>query len=341
MIKKAWDKTIRFLMKAGQDSLAAYSAQAAFFVLLSFFPFVILVVLFLSKLTFVNVDIIPRIISVVPGELDSYVQYIIEDLQQPAKYSFTLVAIVVCLWSAGKAIQALYNALNIIYGLNKERKGFIGGRILCAAYTLIFIFAFILLMIVEGFGHQAAMYFADNWPMMSNILQFILGFKKLFSFGLMFVFFLLMYYQLPERKGVFRHEILGAFGATIAWSLLKSWFAWYIKYAAGGSYMYGSMSYIVMLLIWLYLGMQIILYGAEFNWFILPSLHKQKIKLYQKLNIKYEESEEYLDELAKIEARIAELDEMMKQNKDKGFFKNLKKKIQEKKLIKNNKEKNE
>lgn len=329
-VKGAWHKSVRFLVKGGQDSLPAYSAQAAFFVMLSFFPFMILIMLFLSKLTFVNVDIVSKIINFVPEELSKYVQYVIEDLHISAKYSFTIIAVIVCLWSAGKAIQALYNALNIIYGTNEKRKGFIGGRILCSIYTLIFIVAIILLMILDTFGHQVAEYAYQNWPMLYEVLAFFLGFKKFFSFALMFFFFLLIYYQLPERKGAFRHELIGALGATIAWSLVKSLFSMYIRYAAGGSYMYGSMSYIVMLLIWLYFGMQIILYGAELNWFMMPKLHKWELFFHEKFKVPYKKDEEYEKELIEIENKIKELDEMMEASKNNVFKKRFKKNTTEK-----------
>ncbi|MDE5873816.1 MAG: YihY/virulence factor BrkB family protein, partial [Lachnospiraceae bacterium] len=54
------------------------------------------------------------------------------------------------------------------------------------------------------------------------------------------------------------------YSSSAACYVYKS-FAIYMRFATKASYMYGSLTSIVVVLIWLYVGMQIILYGAEFN----------------------------------------------------------------------------
>ena len=95
-------------------------------------------------------------------------------------------------------------------------------------------------------------------------------------FILIFIFLLLMYYQLPGRKGKVRLEIMGASLAALGWMLMTKLFSFYIQHISSVSKMYGSLTSIILVIIWLYIGMQIVLYGAEINNFYQKYLQKDK-----------------------------------------------------------------
>ena len=75
-----------------------------------------------------------------------------------------------------------------------------------------------------------------------------------------------------------RHEFTGAVLAIGAWMLMTRGFSVYIKYSADNSKMYGSMTSIVLIIIWLYIGMQIVLYGAEINYYLSDLIWKYREK---------------------------------------------------------------
>jgi membrane protein len=79
-------------------------------------------------------------------------------------------------------------------------------------------------------------------------------------------FLCLVYKIAPARKHTkFKWAFPGALLATILW-LLASWgFSFYVKNFGSYGEVYGSISAVVVLLLWLYITSLIILLGAELN----------------------------------------------------------------------------
>lgn len=266
-MKKIFKLLVEFFKKADEDSLGAYAAQTTFFVLLSFFPFSMLIVMIASKLSLVHTSMFSYILNIAPEQLKSYITYIFDDIVYSNSYSFTVITVLVSLWSAAKGIQALSYGLDKIYCVEKK-KNFFFVRFISALYTLVFIVLCIGIMVLHVFGAELAKRILDHSVGLSNATFFIYSIKGAVTFGIIFIFLIIIYYQLPGRRSLFRHEIIGAAVASFAWLLMTKAFSFYIKVMTTDSYMYGSLTSIILIIVWLYIGMQIILYGAEINYFI-------------------------------------------------------------------------
>ena len=57
----------------------------------------------------------------------------------------------------------------------------------------------------------------------------------------------------------------GAFITAIGWMVFSDAFSMYLDSFSGFSNMYGSLTTIIFIMLWLYFGMYITLIGAEFN----------------------------------------------------------------------------
>lgn len=266
MLKKIYEFVRGIFRKASQDSLPAYAAQAAFFVVLSFFPFVMLLIMITSKITFATTNIISYIIDVVPKQLNSYVLFIADDIVYSNSNSFTIITIIISLWSSAKVIQTLTYGLNKIYGINKKNN-YLVTRLVSTIYTLIFVLICLSIMIIHIFGTAILKHIAGFILPTQNIGIIIAGAKNIFLFVILCILLLLIYYQLPDRKSCITHEISGAFAASLSWMLMTKGFTFYIKHIASASYMYGGLTSIILVFIWLYIGMQIVLYGAMINYY--------------------------------------------------------------------------
>ena len=69
---------------------------------------------------------------------------------------------------------------------------------------------------------------------------------------------LFLYAVLPSRKQIVVYQIPGAIFSAGAWVLIAWGFSYYISYTMKQSYMYGSLTTIIMLLFWVYLMVNII-----------------------------------------------------------------------------------
>ncbi len=273
-MKKVLSAIGTFGRKCAEDSLPAYAAQATFYVILSFFPFVILLILLTSRFSFANTNVVLHILDLAPPQLSEYIQYVIDDITYSNTTSFTVVTLVVSLWSSAKGMQTLAVALDKIYKVER-RKNFILLRVLCSLYTFVFMLLLIVVMAAHVFAGPIAHEIASHFPEFINEAAFIISLKGAITFLIIFIFLLLIYYQLPGRKGEMRHEYIGAAIAAFLWMLMTKIFSLYIAKVAVNSTMYGSLTSMILIIIWLYLGMQIVLYGAEINYFTTEYINRR------------------------------------------------------------------
>ena len=98
-LKKAYDTIKSFITKSKEDSLSAYAAQTTFFIILSFVPLIIILFLIASKIPFLWNNILDYILDVIPEEFEKYVYYIVDDIMFSGNYSFTIVTVLLALWS--------------------------------------------------------------------------------------------------------------------------------------------------------------------------------------------------------------------------------------------------
>jgi membrane protein len=88
----------------------------------------------------------------------------------------------------------------------------------------------------------------------------------LVTLTLIFLVFLMLYRFLPRTDVNLRDVWLAAFIASVTWTIIKELFAYYLgSQFATFTAVYGPLSAIIALLIWIYISSVIILAGAEFS----------------------------------------------------------------------------
>ena len=96
----------------------------------------------------------------------------------------------------------------------------------------------------------------------------IMGFLMLvFAVGFAFAFatFALIYKVTPYVETRWRQVIPGALVGAAVFELVKRAFLFYLGRVADFEAMYGSLSSIIVLLLWLYVSALVLLLGAEYN----------------------------------------------------------------------------
>ena len=79
------------------------------------------------------------------------------------------------------------------------------------------------------------------------------------------IFFLLIYKFLPNRRTNLKRQIPGAVFAAIGWMIISWIFSVYVDVFQGFSDMYGSLTTIVLIMLWMYFCMYTILLGGVVN----------------------------------------------------------------------------
>ena len=101
--------------------LFAHSAEAAYYLFVSFFPFMILLVSALSHVGLISV-FLEREMTFLPGEVWAFVHDAVIELEDIDSLAAVPFSVITLLWSASRGMTAVTKPLRLIYGNSKKRK---------------------------------------------------------------------------------------------------------------------------------------------------------------------------------------------------------------------------
>lgn len=254
---------INFMRKSKHDRVDAYAAQSAFYVILSFIPFVMLLLTLIQYTPLTKVDVTNMLLGVLPESFGEPMLKIVNDVftRSTALLSGTAIAAV---WAAGRGVLAVTNGLNSINDV-RETRNYIVMRMRSAFYTILFLFSIIAAMLMLVFGNQLHDYILKNVPLLEEFSGFLISVRTIATITLLMLLFMAMYRLLPNREERFISQLPGALFTALAWSVFSYGFSIYFEIAQRKSTIYGSLTIVVMIMLWLYFCMYFIFIGAEIN----------------------------------------------------------------------------
>lgn len=253
-----------FTAKLRDDSVSAFAAQAAFFIILSVFPFLMFLLTLLHYLPVSIGDIHIITESLLPETVHLMLQSVILELSINSSGAVLSVTVIAALWSASRGMLALSRGLNAVYRY-KETRNYFALRITAAFYTLIFTLLLIATLVVLVFGNQLYHFIIVRVPLLEELAFLILSLRSLVTMAVLTATFLLMYLFIPNRKSSFFAELPGAVLTAGGWLGFSYLFSFYIDHMGSFSYLYGSLTVLAVCMLWLYFCMYILFVGAEVN----------------------------------------------------------------------------
>ena len=100
---------------------------------------------------------------------------------------------------------------------------------------------------------------------MKQIADWLIKTRTIITPITLMIFFLLIYKFLPNRRTKLKRQIPGAVFAAIGWMIITWIFSVYVDVFQGFSDMYGSLTTIVLIMLWMYFCMYTILLGGVVN----------------------------------------------------------------------------
>lgn len=258
------EKIINYVI---DDKVSVYAAQVSFFIIISAIPVVMLLFPLIQFLIPFSQDTVTKaILAVLPTspDMQSFIVSILNDVYTNSTGAIVSVSAIATLWAASKGIYSLQQGLNNIVS-TKETRNIILQRLLSIVYTLGFIFVLIFTLGVLLFGNRLQNLLESWFPQLAYFSSIIILFRTGFSIALFMLFFVLIYTILPNQKLSFWRQIPGAAFTTFGWLIFSYVYSLYIDHIANFSYIYGSLTAIILLMLWLYICMNIVFIGAELN----------------------------------------------------------------------------
>ncbi|MCF2554792.1 YihY/virulence factor BrkB family protein [Faecalicatena contorta] len=262
-IKGLYQKITGLTMEIADDHVGAYAAQAAFFFMLCMIPIILLLLTMVQYTPVTKADVMTAVIQVFPSSVDSMITSIVNQVYNQTT-GIIPITVIVALWSAGKGVLAMSSGLNCVYDCQETRNYFFL-RIRATIYTVMFILVIILLLVLSVFGNSLNILIEEHVPFMTDMADWLIEARTIISPAVLVIFSLLIYKFLPNRKAKFVKQIPGSVFSAIAWMVVSWVFSVYVDIFQGFSSMYGSLTTIVLIMLWMYFCMYSILLGGELN----------------------------------------------------------------------------
>jgi len=194
--------------------------------------------------------IMPLLKQVFPVGIDEIIKNISAIKQ--TSIVIAIVGIIGFLWGAASIFRAVESTLNVIWKVKRDRPFFKKSLLTVGAAFLVFI----LLIVSVGLTIWA------NIIGLGDLAKFLPEISVIFSvflFGLIYWFF-------PNRRVKFKEAFFGAVFTGIFWELAKHLFSIYIIKVVDYSKIFGSLSALILLFLWIYYSAYIFLFGAELSY---------------------------------------------------------------------------
>lgn len=261
-MRKLITTLIDFSDQMRKQNINAYAASIAFFFFLSVVPMLMMICTILPYTPLTEEDLVIAVTDLTPELVDPLAESLVIDVYENSA-GILSVALVATVWSAAKGVMALMQGLNAINDVEEKRNYFVI-RAIASLYTLVMLVVVILSLFLMVFGDQLVNLALHRIPNLRSVVSFAMNFRFILVWVILTLLFAAIYAYVPDTKLKFREQIPGAVFSAVVWSVFSWGFSIYVTY--GNSYgVYGSLSIIIIVLLWMYFCMYIIMIGAYLN----------------------------------------------------------------------------
>ena len=233
--------------------------NVAFFFVLALIP-IITITLFVASSFSISLDSVVDFVSdVLPDEAGKIIVEIISGKGFDGSVgTFNVIAFFV----ASNGTYAIISASNALYKI--EDTDALRERVKSVVLLFILILLIVFLIVVPVLG-GTLLNLINNNAFVDKIKVVYHLFKWPFTFFMIFTTLKLIYTIAPSRQIASRTTTYGALFTTFFWTIATAIFSYYLKYFANYNVIYGNLSSIIILMIWVYLISYVFVMGIAIN----------------------------------------------------------------------------
>jgi membrane protein len=260
MGRAAWNGFVCFY----SSNDLTFASSVAFYALLSLFPFLLLSLSILGRVSADDHDraaILGFVLQYFPRQFD-FVTVQLDSFRQ-SKIALGLSSSVVMIWAALGFFSAITTAINYAFQVTPFGywKHKLVSFLMMVAASVLMLAGLLLLsvrtMLLSHWFPSAPMHL----PMFAVLGSFVVEWLS----SLIFIVVVgLLFYFVPNARVRFRDVWPGAIVTGLLWRLALKGFGWYVRDLSRFS-VHGSIAAVVVFLMWVYLSAVILIYGVEFT----------------------------------------------------------------------------
>ncbi|WP_316815074.1 YihY/virulence factor BrkB family protein [Pedobacter nyackensis] len=269
-----------FFKEIGKDSLVNKASSLAYNFMLALFPaiiFLFTLIPFIPKRIGFQKQLMEFIQLILPGDAFKAFETTLNEIVNKQNGGLLSFGFLLSLFFATNGVHSLMMAFNKS-SLIIETRSWLKQRLIAIILTVIIAFSVITCITAMFVGEFALKYIDKQLDIEGNLIAYVIQLVRWSLLGILyFVTISILYRYGPAHAKKWHFFSAGSWLATILAFLTILGFSFYINNFSSYNKVYGSISVLIILMIWLYLNSLILLIGFELNASV--DLSKRSVKI--------------------------------------------------------------
>ena len=255
--------TRQLLRRYRSHGVARSCAALTYYLLFAAFPLLLLLGTLPGALGLESESLLRSLERIVPQQVTALVGQYWADVAQGGGQRLLWSSLIFSLWLPMRATDCLLYALRRAFGALRP-SGF-GQKLRTLLFTVWLMVTLALALLLITVGRRALVYVSGrlglpDWVALTwNAARFVL-------LGLVLAAALAILYMLAlGKRRPLRQVAPGVAVSLASWMVLSAGFSYYVEHMAGYAALYGSVTAVVVTLLWLYMSGLVLIMGAELN----------------------------------------------------------------------------
>lgn len=258
------DTFLYLFVKVKRDDIFALASQLAYYLVISFFPFLIFLITLVGFSNLNSIEVLDGLQRILPTAVFELTSTTIEEVVNSQNTGVLGVSVILTIWSASSAFRAVTKGVNKAYNI-EENRSFIKRSIIGIICVIALALTIISTLVVLVFGNLVGDFLNTVLPF-EHLINFIWNILRyVIIIVMMIIVFAAIYKVTPARKVKFRNAIPGAIISTLGWLVASLGFSFYVNNFSHYSRLYGSIWTVFVLMIWLFITSIVFMFGVELN----------------------------------------------------------------------------
>lgn len=265
---------IGLIKKIFKDDIIGNGAQLAYFLMLAFIPFLIFLITLIGKSRISSDDLLMFLSTIMPKTSFELIKTTIGTIIDTQRSDVMWGSIILAIWVSSSGFGAVIKGLNMSYDV-QETRSYILRKFLSIVYTLLLAWtiAMTLLLFVFGGVIEKFIILKLHHQFLINIFWYVGRYSIILI--VMFIIFLFLYNVTPCKRLGWKEVMPGAIFTTIGWIVTSLIFTFYVNNFNNYARIYGGLSAVFAIMIWLFISSLTLLVGGELNAYIIEYKKKK------------------------------------------------------------------
>lgn len=247
-----------------RDDAFALSAEAAYYLIMSFIPFLIFLVNAILFFMAPQISLVMKGISHLPPDIATVMLNNVHRIIEARSSIWLFTGLIISFWAASQGMQILVQASDQTFHKDRNKQNWFRVKFKSMIFMLFLTFSILVSLVLMVFGNAAVYAIHHIFYLPAFFLQLWTLTKYVISVSSLIVTLTIFYHFAPYafRPKWLRSFLISIF-VTLLWLLLTAAYSYYMLHISQMGLTYGSLIGIIALFIWFRLIALSIITGSE------------------------------------------------------------------------------